>query len=142
VSGLGSREKARVAAAAALEKVAEDLVALDVSGVVSFADVFVIATGRSERHVRSIADAIAEAAALAGEPPLGVEGYDEGRWVLIDLADVIVHVFLAEARAHYDLERLWSDAPLLELGLQDAAVRPVGGASARSERKAQPRSEP
>jgi ribosome-associated protein len=139
VSGLGSREKARVAAAAALEKLAEDLVALDVSGVVSFADVFVIATGRSERHVRSIADAIAEAAALAGEAPLGVEGYDEGRWVLIDLADVIAHVFLAEARAHYDLERLWSDAPLLDLGLSDAAMRPL---SARSERKAQPRSEP
>ena len=84
------------------------------------ADVFLIASGRSDRQVRSIADAVAEAGARAGEKPLGLEGYDEGRWVLIDWADVIVHVFQEEVRGHYDLERLWSDAPHIELDIEGA----------------------
>ncbi len=70
-----------------------------------------IATGRSDRQVRAIADAIDEALRAAGEKPLGTEGTEEGRWVLMDCDDVIVHVFLREVRQHYDLERLWSDAP-------------------------------
>jgi ribosome-associated protein len=114
-------EKVRLVAGAAADKLAEDVVALDVRGVVSFADALVICTGRSDRHVRSIADAVGEAAARGGERPLGVEGYEEGRWVLMDLSDVIVHVFQAEVRSHYDLERLWSDARELPLGLASAA---------------------
>jgi len=113
-----SREKARAAGEAALGKLAVDVVALDVSEVVSFADVIVIATGRSDRQVRAIADAIDEELSKRGERPQGMEGYDEARWILIDLADVIVHVFRGEARAEYDLERLWSDAPPVDLGLQ------------------------
>jgi len=109
------RERANRVAEAALDKKAVDLVALDVSELTSYADTFVIATGTSDRHTRSIVDAIREAVALQGEKPLGVEGYDEGRWVLMDLGDVIVHVFQAEVRAAYDLERLWSDASSLEL---------------------------
>ena len=97
---------------AALDVKAEDVVALDVREQSSFADVFVIATGRSDRQVRAIADAVEQAAKAAGVPPLGVEGVAEGRWVLIDLDDVIVHVFQREKREHYDLERLWADAPL------------------------------
>ena len=100
-------------AEAALGKKAERLVALDVSGLTSIADVFVIATGTSDRHVRAIADAVLEAAAARGQRALGVEGYDDGRWLLIDLDDAIVHVFLADVRDAYDLERLWSDAPAL-----------------------------
>ena len=73
--------------------------ALDVRQAVSFADVFVVATGRSDRQVRAIADGIAEALAKPGEKPLGIEGYDEGRWVLIDFGDVIVHVFQPDVRA-------------------------------------------
>jgi ribosome-associated protein len=92
-----------------------DLVALDVRELSSFADAFVLATGTSERHVRAIAEAIEEALAARGERPLGVEGASEGRWILMDLGDVIVHVFQAEVRAHYDLERLWSDAPRIAL---------------------------
>jgi ribosome-associated protein len=115
MSGPGRLEKARTIAEAAQDKVAEDLVALDVRELVFFADTFIIATGRSDRHVRSIADAIEEAATAWAEAPLGVEGYKEGRWVLIDLGDVIVHVFQREVREHYDLERLWSDAALLDL---------------------------
>ncbi|MDJ0849011.1 MAG: ribosome silencing factor [Myxococcota bacterium] len=125
MSELSSLEKARIAAEAALSKAGQDLVALDVSEVVSFADVFLIVSGRSDRQVRSIADAIAEAGAGRGEKPLGLEGYDEGRWVLIDWADVIVHVFQEEVREHYDLERLWSDAPRLALGVDDDGERRV-----------------
>jgi ribosome-associated protein len=116
---LTSREKAQVVAEASLERAAEDLVALDVRKAVSFADVFVICTGRSDRQVRAIADAIEEAVVKRGERPLGIEGYEEGRWVLMDLADVIVHVFQHELRRHYDLERLWSDAPKLDLQIQE-----------------------
>ena len=89
--------------------------ALDVRDVVSFADTLVLATGTSDRHTRAIADAIDARMASLDERSLGTEGYAEGRWVLIDLVDVIVHVFLPEIRKYYDLERLWSDAPVLTL---------------------------
>jgi ribosome-associated protein len=101
---------------AALDRKAERLVALDVRKLTSYADTFVLATGTSDRHVRSIADGIAEAARIHGDVRLGTEGYDEARWILIDLGDVIVHVFRAEVREEYDLERLWSDAPVIDLG--------------------------
>ena len=123
MKGLMSREKAQVVAEASLERAAEQVVALDVRKAVSFADVFVICTGRSDRQVRSIADAIEEAVARRGERPLGIEGYDEGRWVLVDLADVIVHVFQHEVRRRYDLERLWSDAPKLDLQVEEGGPR-------------------
>lgn len=115
---LTNREKAQIVAEASLERAAEEVIALDVREAVSFADFFVICTGRSDRQVRSITDAIEEAVARRGEQPLGIEGYDEGRWVLMDLADVIVHVFQRDVRRRYDLERLWSDAPRLDLGIE------------------------
>jgi len=102
-------------AEAAVERKAQDLLALDVHQLTSFADAFLIATGTSDRHVRSVADAILEAGKALGKPALGVEGYDKGRWVLIDLNEVVVHVFQAEVREYYDLERLWGDAPDIEL---------------------------
>ena len=81
----------------------------------SFADTFVLATGRSDRQVRAIADAIVEALEARGEKPLGVEGHQDARWILIDLGDLVVHVFQPDVREHYDLDRLWSDAPPLDL---------------------------
>ncbi len=108
---------------AALERKAEHVVALDVRAVTSFADTFVLATGRSDRQVRAIADAILEAVGSRGERVLGIEGQQEGRWVLIDLGDVIVHLFQPEVRAYYDLDRLWSDAP--PLAIEGAARRRV-----------------
>jgi ribosome-associated protein len=114
-------EKTRLVVAAALERKASDVLALDVREVSSFADAFVIVTGESDRRVRAIADAIEEAMSARGERPLGIEGYSEGRWVLIDLADVIVHVFHPEVREFYDLERLWTDASPIELG--DSVLR-------------------
>jgi ribosome-associated protein len=107
--------KALRVAEAARERRARDVVVLDVRELASFADLFVLATGTSDRHVRAIADSIEQALLAWGERPLGSEGYQEGRWILMDLGDVIVHLFQAEVRAHYDLERLWSDAPLLAL---------------------------
>jgi len=100
---------------AALDRKAEDIVAFDVRKLTSFTDTFIIVTGTSDRHARSVADSITETMAKRGEKPLGMEGYDEGHWVLIDLDDVIVHVFQDEVRRKYDLERLWSDAPALDV---------------------------
>ena len=103
-------------AEAAAEMKAQDLVALDVHALTSFADAFLLATGTSDRHVRSVASAVLEASAELGRSPLGVEGFDEGRWVLIDLNEVVVHIFQEEVREYYDLERLWGDAPAIEVG--------------------------
>jgi ribosome-associated protein len=115
-------QKARRIAHAALDRKAEDVVALDVRRIASFTDTFVFATGTSDRHVRAVADAIVEALKEAGDRPLGMEGYDEGNWVLIDANDAIVHVFLPETREHYGLERLWSDAPAIPVDEGDAAA--------------------
>ena len=111
-------ERAKLVADAAIDRKGLDLVALDAREVSSFADTFVLATGTSDRHVRAVSDSVKHAVAARGEQPLGTEGYDEGRWVLLDYGDVIVHIFQAEVREHYDLERLWSDAPPLSLGLE------------------------
>jgi ribosome-associated protein len=79
--------------------------------------------------VRSVVDAMLEASRATGRSPLGVEGYDEGRWVLIDLNEVVVHVFQQEVREYYDLERLWGDAPPIALG--GAPERPAERETAR-----------
>lgn len=100
----------------ALDVKGEEIVALDVRTLTSFADTFVIVTATSDRRARAITDSIRDAAAQVGRKVSGVEGYDEGRWVLIDLDEVIVHVFQREVRAEYDLERLWSDAPAIAVG--------------------------
>jgi ribosome-associated protein len=115
MSDLDRLDKLALIVQAAQERKAHDLVGLDMRTISSFTDTFIIATGTSDRHVRSVADSIESALKAHGDPPLGVEGHDEGRWVLIDCGDAIVHVFQREIRDHYDLERLWSDAPALEL---------------------------
>ena len=81
--------------------------------VTSIADFFVLCSGRGERQVQSIADGIVEKAKAAGRDPVGIEGYSSGRWVLIDLGDVVVHAFVPEERDLYKLERLWGDAPVV-----------------------------
>jgi ribosome-associated protein len=118
-----ARERARRLAEAARDKNAEDVVALEVGALTSFADVFVLATAGSDRQARAVADAVTEAMRQAGTQPLGVEGYEEGRWILIDGGDVIVHVFVREAREHYDLDRLWGDAPKIALREPAAAAQ-------------------
>ncbi|MBF4614805.1 ribosome silencing factor [Curtobacterium sp. VKM Ac-1376] len=110
-------ELVQAAALAADAKQAEDLVALDVTGPLQLTDVFLLATGRNERNVQSIADAVEERLLELGAKTLRREGRAEGRWVLIDFGDVIVHVFHDEDRQYYSLERLWADCPAIPLEL-------------------------
>ena len=107
---------------AALELKAEQIVSLDMRGVSSLADVFLITSGRSGRHVRSIAESIIQTLRTDDREPLGVEGLSEGRWVLIDADDIVVHVFEEEMREIFDLERLWSDAPSLDFSPANASA--------------------
>lgn len=101
----------RSAVAAAEDRKARDLRALDLSRVSDFTDYFVVCSGRSERQVAAIADGIQEALGALGVKPLHVEGLPSARWVLLDYADVVIHVFEEETRAYYGLEKIWSDAP-------------------------------
>ena len=103
--------KVRLAARAALDHKALDLVVLDVQGLSSVTDYFLVCSGRSTTHLRSIVDAIREAMKAAEVRPLHAEGAPESGWMLVDYGDVLVHVFLEETRVYYALERLWGDAP-------------------------------
>jgi ribosome-associated protein len=86
---------------------AQDILVIDVTGKTSITDVMIIASGTSSRHVKSIAEAVAFQAKLAGTPPLGSEGVQDGEWALVDLNGIIVHVMQAKVRDFYQLERLW-----------------------------------
>lgn len=110
----------RVAALAADSKQAEDLVALDVSGPLPLTDIFLIATGRNERNVVAIAGEIEDKVNESGVKTLRREGRQEGRWILLDFGDVVVHVFHEEDRLYYSLERLWKDCPAIPLELSVA----------------------
>ena len=110
-----NREKAFLCARAALDHKAVDLVILEVKNLSSFTDYFVICSGNSDRQVQAIAAHIEEKLGEGKIRPLSVEGKREGRWVLLDYGDVVIHVFYQPVREFYDLERLWSDAPRIEL---------------------------
>ena len=112
-----ARELLAVAALAADAKQGEDLVALDVSGPLPLTDIFLLVTGRNERQVQAISDEIEDKLAEAGAKTLRREGKAEGRWVLLDFGDLIVHVFHEEDRMYYSLERLWKDCPAIPLNL-------------------------
>jgi ribosome-associated protein len=86
---------------------AMDIVAMDVRHLTQITDVMFVASGRSDRHVRAIAEAVVDKYESSGRKPLGVEGMDGGEWVLIDLADVIVHVMIKRTRDFYEIEKLW-----------------------------------
>ena len=96
---------------AVMGKKALDIVVLDVSGLTSLADSFIICSGRSNRQVSAIADYIRTDLKKQGVAPLSVEGLQEGHWVLMDYGDIVIHVFYDDVRRFYDLEGLWSDAP-------------------------------
>lgn len=105
----------RKAAAAAEEIKAEDLVALDVSSRMPLTDIFLVASGNSERQVIAIAEAIEKALHEDGVKALRREGLREGRWALLDFSHIIVHVMHQEDRVYYELERLWKDCPVVDL---------------------------
>jgi ribosome-associated protein len=106
-----ARRTAQRAARVALDKKAADLIVLDVQGVSSVADYFLVCSGKSTPHLRTIIDAIRTELKADGVRPLHAEGRPESGWVLLDYGDVLVHVFLEDTRAYYALERLWGDAP-------------------------------
>ncbi|MBI4743544.1 MAG: ribosome silencing factor [Actinobacteria bacterium] len=123
---LKSIELAKLAVEAAIEKKAENIVVLDIGKILTITDYFVIMSGRNERQVKSISDAIQEKLKKEGIKPLSVEGEREARWILLDYLDVVVHVFVEQEREYYQLERLWKDAPLIEFSvesLQDAGLK-------------------
>jgi ribosome-associated protein len=105
----------RAAIEAAQDKKASDLVVLDLRGLASFTDFFFLATGNSNRQLKTIADAIEEGLAKKGVKPNHVEGYPHGDWVLMDYVDFVVHVFTPPSREYYNLERLWGDAKRLAI---------------------------
>ena len=112
---------ARHAARAASEKLAEDIVALDVSERLALADVFLIASAPSERQVNAIVDGIEDELSKFDQKPVRREGRSGGRWVLLDYSNVVIHVQHEEDRVFYALERLWKDCPVVDLQLGDDA---------------------
>ncbi|MCC3274990.1 MULTISPECIES: ribosome silencing factor [unclassified Arthrobacter] len=113
---------ARAAAKAASDKIADDIVAIDVSERLAITDVFLIASASNERQVNAIVDGIEEELSKKGLKPVRREGRSEGRWVLLDYANVVVHVQHEEDRVFYALERLWKDCPVVDLQLEDASA--------------------
>lgn len=110
-----------MAAEAVMSKKGLDPVIIDVRGKASYADFLLVCTGRNDRHVMAIADAVQDELKPFAEN-LGREGLSKGHWVLLDFGDVIVHVFHAQTRRVYDIERLWSDAPRLPLQVPDELI--------------------
>lgn len=110
-----SKGKSLLCANAILNKKALNLVVLEIKGLSSIADYFVICSGRSDRQVQGIAYSIQESLKKEGIYPLGIEGFSEAKWILLDYNDVVVHVFYDPIREFYDLEGLWSDAPRVEI---------------------------
>jgi ribosome-associated protein len=106
---------AHAAAEAAADKLADDIVVFDVSEQFVITDVFVLCSAPNDRQVRAIVDAVEERLWLLGVKPVRREGEQEGRWVLLDFVDVVVHVQHAEERVYYALERLWKDCPEVPL---------------------------
>ncbi len=125
-------ELVRNTAAAAHDKKAFDVIALDVSDLTSFTDAFVLCSTSSDRHLDAVADTI-KRRLKSQRKPLHIEGSGGGQWVLIDFGDVIVHVFTEERRSYYNLEGLWGDAPQIEglpgeTGTQEASLDSAGEA--------------
>ncbi len=110
-----SLDTAITAAQAASDKLATDIVAIDVSEQLVITDVFVICSGANDRQVKSIVDAIEEVLHAKGVKPIRREGVKGAHWVLLDFGDVVVHVQQVEDRVHYAIERLWKDCPVVEL---------------------------
>lgn len=105
-----------MAVRAAESKKATDIKVLDLTGITSFADFFVICTGANQRQIQAISDEIGlQLKRQAGDLPISVEGYNQAEWVLADYGDLLVHIFSPKAREYYDLERLWRSAKTLEI---------------------------
>lgn len=120
---------ARHAARAAAEKLAEDIIAMDVSERLALADIFLIASAPSERQVNAIVDGIEDELSKFELKPIRREGRSGGRWVLLDYGDIVIHVQHEEDRVFYALERLWKDCPVVDLQLGDDTSAKAAAAS-------------
>jgi ribosome-associated protein len=117
---------AKAAIAAALDKKAVEPVLIDVCGRASYADFIAVVSGRSDRQVDAIAEGVCQAMAALGRRPLGREGARNGRWVLVDFGDVVMHVFYHPLREVFDIESLWIDAPRVKLQVPaEAKIEPT-----------------
>jgi ribosome-associated protein len=105
----------KVALNAADAKKANDMVALDISGIASFADFFILCTGDSSRQMQAIADVVEQRLRAIGIRPSHIEGYQNAEWILMDYLEFVVHIFSKSARVYYDLERLWRDGKRLDV---------------------------
>ena len=112
---LKPNEVVAIAAKALSDKKGQDIKVLKTDKLTSLCDYFVICTGTSSTHIKSLTDEIDKQMSEAGEPPIRREGYRSGNWVLLDFGCVVAHVFTEEARQFYNLERLWSDAEEIDL---------------------------
>ena len=113
---IDGKERLLLCINASLKRKAKNLTILNLKELSSFADYFIILSGTSDRQVQSIAASIHENLKEYGIMPLGIEGESLGKWVLMDYEDVIIHVFYEPIREFYDIERLWPDAPRMEIG--------------------------
>ena len=112
---ISAKEVAAIAAKALDSKLGKDISLIEITDVSTLADYFLICTATSNTHVKTLCDAVEEAMEAAGEPLLSREGHRGGTWVLMDFGSVVVHVFTAETRSFYDLERLWQDGKTVNL---------------------------
>jgi ribosome-associated protein len=112
---MSNQELLKIAVKAADDKRAEDILALNMNGISLIADYFIICHGNSDKQVQAIAREIKEKAEENGYNVRRMEGFDEATWILIDLGDVVAHVFHRDERSYYKLERLWGDAPLEDI---------------------------
>jgi len=121
-----AKTKSLLCLKAAIEKKATDSVLLEMKGITSITDYFLICSGKSDRQVQAIAQAIEKLLKKRGVHPLGQEGTSEGKWILMDYEDVIVHIFLEPVRKFYDLEGLWIDASRIdfqkELNIEEKTI--------------------
>jgi ribosome-associated protein len=115
-----AKEKSLFCAQAALERKAFNITILELKQVSAVTDYFLICSGRSDRQVQAIAQFIEERMHEKGIRPLGEEGMQQGRWVLMDYADVVIHIFYDQVRLHYDLEGLWREAPQIDVSRIEA----------------------
>ena len=126
IDAKSSEDFAQALAVAALEKKAVDLVILDMRGLIDFSDYFVLCSAQNSRQVRAIAEEVKMTAKQNYETyPVGVEGLEACRWILVDFSDVVVHIFDGPMRSFYDLDGLWRDAPRLEVPDVDVSAEPT-----------------
>lgn len=110
-----AKEMVTAAAAAAADKQATDIIILEVAAVLNITDYFLICSGKNDKQVKAITDEIRKTIRELGGTPLRAAGEDRGDWILLDYGDYVIHVFTEEKREYYQLERLWSDAPRLDI---------------------------